>query len=536
MDLAAAYFRIIAGFSDAVLVMQDDRFTFANPKAEELLGCSRAELASRCLQRIVHPQDLDLVLKRSAACLDAETPQSDCTIRIVTATGAARWVEMTSRAFDWQDRPAALCILRDITDHRRIEEKFKRVVNSTSEGFVLLDRDLCIREVNPALLQMTGYGPQDLYGRRIDGIYAHGQVEVYSASRDHMSFEAHVITRNGDSLPTLFSRSALRNESGDVEGYMLFLTDLTELKAVQEELRRAEQRYHNMYRNAVQGMFQSRLSGELIRVNPAYARFLGYASTEEMLRLRSGASELYYDPSERRQMIKAIKRRGFLANYEVKLRRKDGSPVWGLANYGLNQDEGGEPIIEGIMVDNTRQKRLQEALRREHRKMQKLSLLDNLTGLYNTRHLYQALNKILAESRDSQTGFSLIFMDMDNFKHVVDTHGHLNGSQALREVAQTIRSLVKKPGFAVAYGGDEFVVVLPGLGKLRAKSRAEAIRTKMGHTTYLRHSGLSVRLSASFGLASYPEDSQDIIGLLGRADKALFRVKQTGKGAIGTAP
>jgi diguanylate cyclase (GGDEF)-like protein/PAS domain S-box-containing protein len=291
-----------------------------------------------------------------------------------------------------------------------------------------------------------------------------------------------------------------------------------------------------MYRNAVQGMFQSRLSGELIRVNPAYARFLGYASTEEMLRLRSGASELYYDPSERRQMIKAIKRRGFLANYEVKLRRKDGSPVWGLANYGLNQDEGGEPIIEGIMVDNTRQKRLQEALRREHRKMQKLSLLDNLTGLYNTRHLYQALNKILAESRDSQTGFSLIFMDMDNFKHVVDTHGHLNGSQALREVAQTIRSLVKKPGFAVAYGGDEFVVVLPGLGKLRAKSRAEAIRTKMGHTTYLRHSGLSVRLSASFGLASYPEDSQDIIGLLGRADKALFRVKQTGKGAIGTAP
>jgi GGDEF domain-containing protein len=63
----------------------------------------------------------------------------------------------------------------------------------------------------------------------------------------------------------------------------------------------------------------------------------------------------------------------------------------------------------------------------------------------------------------------------------------------------------------------------------------EAIRTKMARTTYLAQSGLPVRLSASFGLASYPEDSEDIIGLLGLADKALFRVKQTGKGAIGTA-
>jgi diguanylate cyclase (GGDEF)-like protein len=167
--------------------------------------------------------------------------------------------------------------------------------------------------------------------------------------------------------------------------------------------------------------------------------------------------------------------------------------------------------------------------------MQKLSLLDDLTGLYNTRYLYQALDKIIAESRLSEAPISLIFMDMDDFKHVVDTHGHLNGSQALREVARTIRSLIKKPCFGVAYGGDEFVVVLPGFEKNRAKSKVEAIRAKMRRTTYLTESGLAVRLSASFGLASYPEDAQNIIGLLGLADKALFRVKQTGKGFIGTA-
>jgi diguanylate cyclase (GGDEF)-like protein/PAS domain S-box-containing protein len=467
--------------------------------------------------------------------LSGESPKSDCLVKIVDKNGAVRWVEMTSETFAWCEQPATLCFLKDMTDHRRIEEQYQRVVNSSSEGFMMLDREMCIREVNPALLSMTGYPPEGLIGRRIEGIYEHGRVEVYSASRDHMSFEAGLITKNGRNLPALFNRSTLRNELGDVAGYMIFLTDLTELKGVQEELRRAEQRYHNMYRNAVQGMFQSNLSGKLIRVNPAYSRFLGYASTEEMLRHNAGAADLYYDPDERQRIVRALKRRGFLANYEVKLRHKEGKPVWGLANYRLSLDESAEPIIEGIMVDNTRQKRLEDALRRDHRKMQRLSLLDNLTGLHNTRYLYLALDQIISDSRIAQTPFSLIFMDMDNFKRVVDTHGHLNGSQALREVARTIRSLIKKPCFGVAYGGDEFVVVLPGFNKIRARVKVEAIRTKMARTIYLSDSGLSVRLSASFGLASYPEDAQDIINLLGRADQALFRVKQTGKGSIGTA-
>ncbi len=534
-DGDAAFRQMIERLSEAVLVVQDDRLQFANAKAEDLLGYSRTELAASSLQRIVHPEDLDRVQRCSVECLDGDAPETGCSFNIVSRDGSARWVEMKSSTVNWRERPAALCLLKDVTDRRRIEENFQRVLNSTSEGFLLLDREMCIRELNPALLALTGYAPEELKGKRIDAIYERSGVEVYSASRDHMSFEAHLISRTGRSLPALFNRSTLRDESGEAAGYMVFLSDLTELKGVQEELRRAEQRYHNMYRNAVQGMFQSRLSGELIRVNPAYARFLGYASTEEMLKCNAGAADLYCDRAERQRMINRLKRRGFLANYEVKLRRKDGRPVWGLANYRLNQDAGADPIVEGIMVDNTRQKRLEEALRRDHRKMQRLSLLDNLTGLHNTRYLYQALDQILAESRRSEAPFSLIFMDMDNFKHVVDTHGHLNGSQALREVARTIKSLIRKPCFGVAYGGDEFVVVLPGFDKARARSKVEAIRAKMKRTTYLRESGLAVQLSASFGLASYPEDAQDIIGLLGRADKALFRVKQTDKGSIGTA-
>lgn len=416
------------------------------------------------------------------------------------------------------------------------EDIYRRVIQAAAEGFLLLDRSHEVTEVNPAFLALTGWEPPDLIGRPADAFYHRDRMEVSSASRDHLSFETSLRARDGREIPVLVTRSALREPSGETAGYMLFIVDLTELKATQEELRRAERRYHNMYRNAVQGMFQSRLSGELIRVNPAYARFLGYTSAEEMLELKAGAADLYYDPGERRHIVKLLKRRGFLANYEVKLRRKDGNPLWGLANYRLNRDDPGlEPIIEGIMVDNTRQKRLEEELRREHRKLQALSLRDNLTGLHNTRFLYQTLDKVISESRSSGAPFSLIFMDMDNFKRIVDTHGHLNGSQALKEVARTIRSLIRKPAFGVAYGGDEFVLVLPGFDKTRAKAKAEAIRLKMKRTVYLSENGLAVKLQASFGLATFPEDAQDRTGLLALADQAMFRIKQTQKGAVGMA-
>ncbi|MFO7709755.1 MAG: diguanylate cyclase [Desulfobacterales bacterium] len=416
------------------------------------------------------------------------------------------------------------------------EDIYRRVIHAAAEGFMLLNRGQIVTEVNPALLTLTGHEPQGLIGRRADSLYDRERVEVCSASRDHLSFETLLHARDARQIPVLITRSPLRTESGETAGYMVFIVDLTELKATQEELRRAERRYHNMYRNAVQGMFQSCLSGELIRVNPAYARFLGYASVEEMLKLKAGAADLYYDPAERRRIVALLKRRGYLANYEVKLRRKDGKPLWGLANYRLNRDDPGvEPIIEGIMVDNTRQKRLEEELRREHRKMQALSLRDNLTGLQNTRFLYQTLDKVIGESHSTGKPFSLVFMDMDNFKRVVDTHGHLNGSQALREVARTIRSLIRKPGFGVAYGGDEFVLVLPGFDKARAMAKAEAIRRKMKRTIYLSENGLAVKLQASFGLATFPEDAQDRTGLLALADQAMFRIKQTQKGAVGVA-
>jgi diguanylate cyclase (GGDEF)-like protein/PAS domain S-box-containing protein len=413
--------------------------------------------------------------------------------------------------------------------------KYRGAMKDALDGFAILDRSLRITEVNPAFEAISGTRAGEVAGMRIEDFLDPDCIEFYSASRSHLSFEAVFCARDGRRIAALFNRSTLRDAAGQTTGHVVFVNDLTELKAAQDELRKAERRYHSMYRKAVQGMFQSTLAGRLIRVNPAYARILGYASPKEMLDREDSASRLYFDPAARRKMVNALRRKGFLANYEVTLRRKDGKPVWALANYHLNTDESGEPIIEGILVDHTRQKRLEKSLRRSREKFRTLSLVDSLTGLYNTRYLYQTLDRLVTESRAAGRPFSLIFMDMDNFKRVVDTHGHLNGSQALREVARTIRASIRKPCFGVAYGGDEFVVVLPGCDRKKATARAEAIRSRMKRTRYLAQAGLAVTLRASFGLAAFPEDAEDRTALLALADKALFRVKQTKKGAIGLA-
>jgi diguanylate cyclase (GGDEF)-like protein len=225
-----------------------------------------------------------------------------------------------------------------------------------------------------------------------------------------------------------------------------------------------------------------------------------------------------------------------VTNYELQLKRKDGKAVWILANVRYVRDAHGKSLIEGIMVDNTRKKVLERDLRRDRRKFRNLAIHNNLTGLFNTRYLYQKLDQVIAESQLARKPFSLVFMDMDNFKRVVDTHGHLNGSQALKEVAATIKSCLQKPSFGVAYGGDEFVVVLPGYDKRRATLKLEQIRERMRQTTYLAGAGLQVHLAASFGVATFPDDTDSREGLLALADRAMFHIKQTGKGAIGLSP
>ena len=185
------------------------------------------------------------------------------------------------------------------------------------------------------------------------------------------------------------------------------------------------------------------------------------------------------------------------------------------------------------LVDISQRKNAEEAMQESERRFRDLAFRDNLTGLYNQRYLYQSLGETIDRAQTTGTPVSLIFMDLDHFKKVVDTYGHLNGSRAIREVGRTIDNCLEEPAYAVAYAGDEFVVILPGYDEAQAFQKASEIRSRMQDTVYVLDQGIEVRLQASFGVATFPQHAQDLNGLIAAADQALFAIKEAGKNAIG---
>lgn len=169
---------------------------------------------------------------------------------------------------------------------------------------------------------------------------------------------------------------------------------------------------------------------------------------------------------------------------------------------------------------------------RLYEKAQRLAITDDLTGLYNSRHCDLFMKEALRQAQKLGLPLSVIFIDLDHMKEVDDSYGHLLGGQTLREVAQRIASLVRPPDMASRYGGDEYVIVLPGKGAESALKLAEEIRGRIAAEPFLASEKLSCRLTASIGIACYPQHGSTTDQLLSRADKAMYRVKESGKNRV----
>jgi diguanylate cyclase (GGDEF)-like protein len=161
-----------------------------------------------------------------------------------------------------------------------------------------------------------------------------------------------------------------------------------------------------------------------------------------------------------------------------------------------------------------------------------LSVTDDLTHLYNSRFLNQVLRREAKRASRSGRPLSVLFIDMDGFKSVNDKHGHLAGSKALVEAAAIIRGSARETDVVARFGGDEFSVILPDTGREGAVSVAERVRDRIRAFDFLASDGLTVRLTASIGVATLPDVAGSAEELLRAADTAMYRVKDTGKDGI----
>jgi diguanylate cyclase (GGDEF)-like protein len=168
-----------------------------------------------------------------------------------------------------------------------------------------------------------------------------------------------------------------------------------------------------------------------------------------------------------------------------------------------------------------------------HQKTKELTIVDELTGMYNYRYFIKKLSQEIKRAERYKQHLSLLLIDIDWFKRCNDTHGHLFGNKVLRELAQRIKDSVRDVDVVSRYGGEEFAVILPQTNKKDAQTIGERIRHRVESTDFVvEEGGLLVKVTVSLGVATYPENGTTPEHLIEKVDQALYLAKGRGKNMV----
>lgn len=183
------------------------------------------------------------------------------------------------------------------------------------------------------------------------------------------------------------------------------------------------------------------------------------------------------------------------------------------------------------LQDVTERHRAEEALRESEERYRRLSLVDSLTGLFNSRHLHEELQAELERAGRYGRPLSLLVIDCDNFKRINDTFGHLEGDKVLQKLAQIIGQCLRSADSAYRFGGEEFVVLLPESDGVAARALADRLRSSFAEQVVLSATQQTIRCTVSIGVAEYAA-GDDQNSLIRRADDACYQAKEKGRDCV----
>jgi len=307
----------------------------------------------------------------------------------------------------------------------------------------------------------------------------------------------------------------------------------TDLKNTEKALLESEGRFRGLVEQAAVGVAEIEIStGRFFTVNRRLCKMVG-RTEEEMLATNFQAithpadSHLHEEKTAR--MLS-----GDIDHYSLEKRclRKDRGIVWVNITVSPLWKPGEEPGHNMMVAEDiTDRKRMEEALRDREQRYRELSIIDDLTQLYNSRHFYFQLKVELDRSNRYGHPLTLLLLDLDNFKHFNDTYGHVEGDQVLMRLGQVVKRCLRETDFAYRYGGEEFTILLPMTTSKDGAVTAERIRTEFKKETFSPLPGQDVHKTVSIGLAQY-RLQEDMKGFVHRVDQLMYQGKKNGKDRV----
>ena len=289
-------------------------------------------------------------------------------------------------------------------------------------------------------------------------------------------------------------------------------------------LKASESRYRELYENVVAGVFQTTPDGKFMAANPALVRLLGYASEDELLELSIG-EDLYVHAEDRANWLRNMAATGEIRNAELVLRRKDGRKIVVLENSRAVRDDQGHILYyEGTLTDITEAHELSRQLSYE-------ASHDALSGLINRREFEIRLQRALDSAQATATSHAVCYLDLDQFKVINDTCGHVAGDELLRQLAQLLQSRVRSNDALARLGGDEFGLLLHDCSMADALGIANALLRAVEQYQFVWGAS-TFTVGASIGVVPLSGNFRRITQVLQAADAACYAAKDQGRNRV----
>ncbi|MCU7811561.1 MAG: PAS domain S-box protein, partial [Candidatus Thiodiazotropha sp. (ex Notomyrtea botanica)] len=420
-----------------------------------------------------------------------------------------------------------VCVRSDITESKRSESelrKLSRALEQSPASVIITSTDGTIEYVNPKFEEVSGYSAEEVIGKnpRILKSGDKSQQEYREMWDTLLAGKEwrgtfHNKRKEGSVYWEAASISPLRDENGKITHFIAVKEDVTAQKRAEDQLRMNA----TVFDTTSEGIIVTDADNLIKTVNPAFSRITGYEAEEVIGRspqlLSSGRhTDAFYE-----QLWSSVMQNGYWSG-EIWNRRKDGSvfPEW-LSIAAIKSDEGVLKEYVAVFSDITKHKQDEEKIRYQ-------ANFDALTGLPNRTLLSDRLTQSILSANRENWKLGLLFVDLDQFKVVNDTFGHVVGDELLQQVAERIRECVREVDTVARFGGDEFVILLQDIEDPEV---AVAISTKIieAVTDPFRLYERDIFIGASIGITVYPEDAGTADALLRNADMAMYQAKEHGR-------